>query len=174
MRFPSHGHQTPYTPSFPLRVGWCVESGFCLLDSVTVVLAWGKRPVPFRTRKLSPTAPMVLPWRRGGRVGRRRTTIPSKGVEQHESFGVVLAPPPSCISGQCFSRDLTANARLSGQSRAPAEQSADQHSCGWVLRPTALWAKLPEIHRPRLSWPCERRHIPHRRGLDQQPALEHE
>src|SRR5205807_10395045 len=36
-------------------------------------MAKGKRPVPFRTRKLSPSAPMVLPWRRGGRVGRRRT-----------------------------------------------------------------------------------------------------
>src|SRR5687767_5102851 len=38
-------------------------------------MARGKRPVTFRTRKLSLSAPMVLPWRRGGRVGRRRTTI---------------------------------------------------------------------------------------------------
>src|SRR5438874_4132848 len=35
-------------------------------------MAEGRHPVPFRTRKLSPPAPMVLPWRRGGRVGRRR------------------------------------------------------------------------------------------------------
>src|SRR5687768_10988954 len=42
-------------------------------------MARGKRPVPFRTRKLSLSAPMVLPWRRGGRVGRRRTTIPDRG-----------------------------------------------------------------------------------------------
>src|SRR6266542_2222804 len=40
--------------------------------SVSVATAEGKHPVPFRTRKLSPPAPMVLPWRRGGRVGRRR------------------------------------------------------------------------------------------------------
>src|SRR5688500_19477793 len=39
-------------------------------------MARGKRPVTFRTRKLSLSAPMVLPRRRGGRVGRRRTTIP--------------------------------------------------------------------------------------------------
>src|SRR3712207_4466758 len=39
-------------------------------------MARGKRPATFRTRKLSLSAPMVLPWRRGGRVGRRRTTIP--------------------------------------------------------------------------------------------------
>ena len=37
-----------------------------------VVMAKGKHLVPFRTQKLSPSAPMVLPWRRGGRVGRRR------------------------------------------------------------------------------------------------------
>src|SRR5687768_6309050 len=41
-------------------------------------MARGKRPVTFRTRKLSLSAPMVLPWRRGGRVGRRRTTIPER------------------------------------------------------------------------------------------------
>src|SRR6476661_547282 len=39
-------------------------------------MARGKRPVSFRTRKLSLSAPMVLPRGRGGRVGRRRTTIP--------------------------------------------------------------------------------------------------
>ena len=33
----------------------------CELDSVSVVIATGKRPVPFRTRKLSLSAPMVLP-----------------------------------------------------------------------------------------------------------------
>src|SRR5690348_12720935 len=40
--------------------------------TVSVAIAEGSHPVPFRTRKLSPPAPMVLPWRRGGRVGRRR------------------------------------------------------------------------------------------------------
>src|SRR5687767_54928 len=42
---------------------------------VTAVIAWGKRPVPFRTRKLRPTAPMVLHPGGCGRVGHRRTTI---------------------------------------------------------------------------------------------------
>src|ERR671925_72855 len=36
-------------------------------------MAEGKRPVPFRTRKLSPPAPMVLHPRGCGRVGHRRT-----------------------------------------------------------------------------------------------------
>src|SRR3954463_10678428 len=43
---------------------------------VTAAMARGKRPVTFRTRKVSLSAPMVLPWRRGGRVGRRRTNFP--------------------------------------------------------------------------------------------------
>src|SRR5690554_6833344 len=45
------------------------------LHRVTAVIARGKRPVPFRTRKLSPSAPMVLRGRPRGRVGRRRTPI---------------------------------------------------------------------------------------------------
>ena len=36
------------------------------------MMAAGKRPVPFRTRKLSPPAPMVLPPGGSGRVGYRR------------------------------------------------------------------------------------------------------
>src|SRR5918998_6882604 len=60
---------------------------------VTAAMARGKRPATFRTRKLSLSAPMVLPWRRGGRVGRRRTTIPNGG----QSY--VLWPPFVFVSG---------------------------------------------------------------------------
>jgi hypothetical protein len=52
-------------------------------ETVSAVMAEGRHPVPFRTRKLSPPAPMVLPWRRGGRVGRRRDILnrsPRKGA----------------------------------------------------------------------------------------------
>src|SRR5206468_12601480 len=45
------------------------------LHSVSVAMAEGRHPVPSRTRKLSPLAPMVLPGRPGGRVGRRRDTL---------------------------------------------------------------------------------------------------
>src|SRR5918911_3132682 len=41
--------------------------------TVSVTMAEGEHPVPSRTRKLSPPAPMVLPGQLGGRVGRRRT-----------------------------------------------------------------------------------------------------
>src|SRR6185437_12881807 len=43
-------------------------------DTVAAAMAAGKRPDPFRTRKLSPPAPRVLPGRPGGRAGHRRTT----------------------------------------------------------------------------------------------------
>ena len=46
---------------------------------VTAVIAWGKRPVPSRTRKLRPTAPMVLHPGGCGRVGHRRNTIHGRG-----------------------------------------------------------------------------------------------
>jgi hypothetical protein len=42
---------------------------------VSAAIAKGKRPVPYRTRKLSPSAPMVLPPPGGGRLGRRRTPL---------------------------------------------------------------------------------------------------
>src|SRR5947209_570477 len=45
---------------------------------VPVAIGEGKHPVPFRTRKLSPLPPMVLLWRRSGRVGRRRAPLESR------------------------------------------------------------------------------------------------
>ena len=50
---------------------------------VTAVIAWGKRPVPFRTRKLRPTAPMVLHPGGCGRVGHRRNTIKRSRTPNH-------------------------------------------------------------------------------------------
>ncbi len=47
--------------------------------TVTAVMAEGKRPVTFRTRKLSPPAPMVLHSGGCGRVGHRRTQPPVEG-----------------------------------------------------------------------------------------------
>src|SRR5687767_15544582 len=52
------------------------------VHNVTAAIAVGKRPVPFRTRKLSLPAPMVLHPRECGRVGRRRTNIPVGGCQR--------------------------------------------------------------------------------------------
>src|SRR5699024_8587385 len=63
-------------------------------------MAKGKRPAPFRTRKLSPSAPMVLRGRPRGRVGHRRTSISLwaatnvaahthfQGASQHEGLSM--------------------------------------------------------------------------------------
>src|SRR5207253_10300244 len=41
----------------------------------SVTMAEGRHPFPFRTRKLSPPAPMVLSGQPGGRVGRCRASL---------------------------------------------------------------------------------------------------
>src|SRR5689334_23500419 len=69
MRIPANNHPptTGDTAGGGARV---VED---LLPDVPVVIAAGKRPATFRTRKLSPPAPMVLHSGGCGRVGHRRT-----------------------------------------------------------------------------------------------------
>ena len=53
--------------------------GWFHVNRVSVVIASGKRPVTFRTRKLRLTAPMVLRGGPRGRVGHRRTTFIERG-----------------------------------------------------------------------------------------------
>src|ERR1700712_1749060 len=72
------------------------------LHRVTAVTARGKRPVPFRTRKLSLSAPMVLHPPGCGRVGRRRNTIPNRGGHmRYQSYMAssigILRPDPSGV-----------------------------------------------------------------------------
>ncbi len=63
-----------------------------LFHRVTAAIAEGKRPDPFRTRKLSPPAPMVLHSTGCGRVGHRRTHIPEN--PQPPPVGGFLHPTP--------------------------------------------------------------------------------
>src|SRR6478735_11286596 len=67
------------TTDFPTPATRRVRGG----ARVTAVIAWGKRPVPSRTRKLRPTAPMVLHPGGCGRVGHRRNTINGRGPPPH-------------------------------------------------------------------------------------------
>ena len=53
----------------------CRRCGAAHLTKVSVAIAVGSHPFPFRTRKLSPPAPMVLGRRLPGRVGRRRISL---------------------------------------------------------------------------------------------------
>ena len=57
-------------------------------------MAAGKRPVPSRTRKLSPPAPMVLPGRSGGRVGRGRTKCSHQAPEPFTVRGLTRSGVP--------------------------------------------------------------------------------
>src|ERR1700677_1699829 len=105
------------------------------LYSVTAVIAKGKRPVPFRTRKLSPSAPMVLRGGPRGRVGRRRTAItkrvaPRKGraalfVVCH---GIVYADAEGWISWLTIEAHRQGGPRLAALAVPPvAAQAAAVH-----------------------------------------------
>ena len=52
-----------------------VEKHMLKLESVSAAIERGKRPVPFRTRKLSLSSSMVLQGGPCGRVDRRRTSF---------------------------------------------------------------------------------------------------
>src|SRR4051812_50110839 len=68
------------------------QFGLNKLIVLSVVVAEGKRPVPSRTRKLSPPAPMVLHSLGCGRVGRRRHSTYLWGPAGRRG------PPFFCIS----------------------------------------------------------------------------
>ena len=93
-RTPAHGRHAPAANT---------GSG----TRVTAVIAWGKRPVPSRTRKLRPAAPMVLHPEGCGRVGHRRTTPPGSsprttrcGGSPHLTPSVLVVSPPTTAYGR--------------------------------------------------------------------------
>lgn len=77
------------------KVLWVLGVLFRFVLCLSVVFAAGSRPVPFRTRKLSLSAPMVLHSGGCGRVGRCR----------HEKFymcvGESIRPPFFVCGGVC-------------------------------------------------------------------------
>ena len=72
-----------------------VKQTVCVLFyKVTAAIAEGKRPAPFRTRKLSPPAPMVLHPNQCGRVGHRRTQL--ENAPQPPGCGAFSIPHTMC------------------------------------------------------------------------------
>src|SRR5712691_8640101 len=65
------------------------SSGVIFDNFIPVTMAEGSHPFPFRTRPLSPPAPMVLPGSPGGRVGRCRDSSSSMNPDGHP-VGVLL------------------------------------------------------------------------------------
>src|SRR5687768_463412 len=53
---------------------------FVRMNDFPVAIARGSHPIPSRTRKLSPSAPMVLRGKLRGRVGRRRSQFSKRPV----------------------------------------------------------------------------------------------
>ena len=51
--------------------------------------AQGVHPFPYRTRKLSPVVPKIVPWRRGVKIGRRQHKQASLQIFLHSSVGSV-------------------------------------------------------------------------------------
>src|SRR6476620_10568424 len=105
-------------------------------------MARGKRPVTFRTRKLSLSAPMVLPWRRGGRVGRRRTNIP----ERAPAFvpGPFRRPhPPTSAAGAGFLRRRADVVREPGVQRPHLTPRATDLVEGTPLVQPVRWLPVP-------------------------------
>ena len=82
------GTRMPPSQTFPMRHA-ALRARQTTQDTVTVgaahrsaARAWGARPVPFRTRKLSPIAPRVLRGQPvGGQGAADRWTAPSRTLE---------------------------------------------------------------------------------------------
>ena len=120
-------------------------------------MARGKRPVSFRTRKLSLSAPMVLPWRRGGRVGRRRTTItegPAASVlgALRRSITAVTAPtarPFVHTSPRWTTAGVWVRGTLAGDSRAVGCEGRAASGLASVIRRRRRSDPLCTRHRTR-------------------------
>src|SRR6476469_1828511 len=102
MRFPGYEH----TPS---NAGQLCDR---CSDRVTAAIASGKRPDPFRTRKLSPIAPTVLRGGPRGRVGRRRTPFP--GAAATPTGPRLLLHSPQKVSASGCSRRVPCE-RMAGE-----------------------------------------------------------
>ena len=111
---------------------------------VTAVIAWGKRPVPFRTRKLRPTAPMVLHPGGCGRVGHRRNIIkvedPQPPVGGPPAFNPQTktpapAPPGRQLTAMPHTNTAVQNARSYTPTSGAAAEAPNRHLSPQTRRP---------------------------------------
>ncbi len=157
------------------------------MTKVSVAIATGPHPFPFRTRKLSLSAPMVLGWIRPGRVGRRRISRTSgpTSVGSLVVFrpGFPYAGTACRLSGPWALADLGAVARLSPCPRVlplrralrpsrcqPARRRADRRRADlstWRVGRLVLRRRRP---RPRGWRPAVGRTAPDGRPWRRMPA----
>src|SRR6266516_5100317 len=117
---------TPDLRTATTRSGTGVERLFDKSITVTAAIAEGKRPVTFRTRKLSPPAPMVLHPRECGRVGRRRTHPTPRAAHNRaalDAFPNLCDAFPDCCGGF----DWSAAADSTGPRLAARLPRCDRH-----------------------------------------------
>ena len=159
------------------------------LHSVSVAIAEGRHPVPYRTRKLSPPAPMVLPGKLGGRVGRRRDSSRSAAsMGGASSFPGPDVPGPTCavahVPAPCArwrttTRNPTAPSALpalrpeapaAATRRVPAGVTSRVVPPGVVARPAVAGVRRDPIAPPRPGDPGPGAGDPLRRRDDPVPV----
>ena len=110
-------------------------------------MAQGVHPFPFRTRPLSPAAPMVLPLRGGGRVGRRpilrspRLRTGAFFVHSQRRGDVMRSPAQTvdgrfCVDGCGYSLlppSQLALERMTSSRLSCAKVSCEGRACRFVL-----------------------------------------
>ena len=95
------------------------------LQRFPVAIAAGKHPYPFRTRQLSPPAPMVLGGRPPGRVGRRRDI----SNEQPRSDWTGAVPRPAYVACAPWPAPTSPTTR--------ALRAAEEQAEGAMMQPAA-------------------------------------
>ena len=118
------------------------------LQSVSVAIAEGRHPVPYRTRKLSPPAPMVLPGKLGGRVGRRRDSSRSAAPEAALRRSRPWACAPGRVPARCAPWRTTKRSRTVPGAPPPARPGAPAAATPPTPAPAASPAVPPEAPAP--------------------------
>lgn len=95
-------------PSGPQPANHRETHGFPDNTGFAAAMAQGRRPDPFRTRKLRPGTAMVLHPTGRGRVARRRTTRTKNPRSSHTAPGGPLIPKPTHADGETTRHDTHA------------------------------------------------------------------
>ena len=135
------------------------------------MMAAGKRPVPFRTRKLSPPAPMVLLPGGSGRVGYRRPNNFTQHTRRTNTDGAAGAL--LCLARTHLARlRIADNTRYTNYWRLPTKVRGATPHCGQPRRHPSLTHshKIPAAKSPGGTRPANEG--PHRlRGQQQRRCL---
>ena len=93
------------------------------------MMAAGKRPVPFRTRKLSPPAPMVLPPGGSGRVGYRRPNNFTHSTRHTNPHGLCGGCLSSYAYPYCWLRGAYTGVRIADNTTRTHHRSGPNTRC---------------------------------------------